>query len=68
MGTHVRRGKRDMGHTVTAGQVMIGAVATVLVYIAAGAVALWGVAHAVPTRQVLAGFEPINSAKRRVLL
>jgi citrate synthase len=57
-----------MGHTVTAGQVMIGAVATVLVYIAAGAVALWGVAHAVPTRQVLAGFEPINSAKPRVLL
>jgi hypothetical protein len=39
-----------------------------IMHIAAGAVALWGVAHAVPTRQVLAGFEPINSAKPRVLL
>jgi hypothetical protein len=43
-------------------------VATVLVYIAAGAVALWGVAHTVPTRQVLAGFEPIKPDNRRVLL
>lgn len=32
----------------------------VLAYVAAGPVALWGVAHAVPTRQVLAGFDPIT--------
>jgi hypothetical protein len=47
---------------------MIRAVATALVYIAAAAVALWGVAHAVPTHQVLAGFEPIKPDNRRVLL
>ncbi len=47
---------------------MIGAVATVLVYIAAVAVAMWGVAHAVPTRQVLAGSEPIKADNSRFLL
>ena len=31
-------------------------------------IALWGVAHAVPTAQVLAGFEPITADNRRVLL
>ncbi len=28
----------------------------VLAYLAAGLVALWGVSHAIPTRQVVAGF------------
>lgn len=42
--------------------------ATILVYFAAGLVALWGVAHAVPTPQVIAGFEPISSDNRRVIL
>jgi hypothetical protein len=40
----------------------------VLAYVAAGLVALWGVAHAVPTRQVVAGFGPITVDNRRVLL
>jgi hypothetical protein len=29
---------------------------------------VWGVAHAVPTRQVLAGFAPITAGNRRVVL
>jgi hypothetical protein len=37
-------------------------------YIAAAVTGLWGVAHAVPTRQVLAGFAPIAADNRRVLL
>src|SRR5512133_261331 len=37
-------------------------------YVAAGLVGLWGVAHAVPTRQVVAGFGPITVDNRRVLL
>jgi hypothetical protein len=45
-----------------------GAVGTALAYVTAFVVALWGVAHAVPTRQVLAGFEPITQDNRRVLL
>ncbi len=40
----------------------------ILVYLAAALVALWGVAHAVPTRQVIAGFEPITLDNRRVIL
>jgi hypothetical protein len=42
--------------------------AEVLAYLAAGLVALWGVAHAVPTRRVVAGFGPITVDNRRVLL
>ncbi len=41
---------------------------SVLAYIAAIAVGLWGVAHVAPTRQVLAGFAPITRDNRRVLL
>lgn len=40
----------------------------VLAYVAAGLVGLWGVAHAVPTRQVVAGFGPITVDNRRVIL
>jgi hypothetical protein len=43
-------------------------VSEVLTYVAAGLVGLWGVAHAIPTRQVLAGFEPITIDNRRVVL
>jgi len=39
-----------------------------LAYIAGAIVAAWGVAHAVPTRQVLAGLEPISTANRRIVL
>ena len=40
----------------------------ILAYIAGAVVAVWGVAHAVPTRQVLAGFEPVSSDNRRIIL
>ena len=39
-----------------------------LAYVVAGLVAAWGVAHAVPTRQVVAGFAPITPNNRRVLV
>jgi hypothetical protein len=39
----------------------------VLAYISAGLVAAWGVAHAVPTRQVLASFEPVTTDNRRII-
>lgn len=40
----------------------------VLAYAAAGVVALWGVAHAIPTRAVVSGFGRISADNRRVLL
>jgi hypothetical protein len=40
----------------------------VLAYLAGAIVALWGVAHAVPTRQVLAGFEPVTADNRRIVV
>ena len=39
----------------------------VLAYIAAALIAMWGIAHAVPTKRVVAGFEPITADNRRVL-
>jgi hypothetical protein len=42
--------------------------ATVLALLAAGVVGLWGVAHVIPTRNVLAGFAPITVDNRRVVL
>jgi hypothetical protein len=36
-------------------------------FIAAALIGLWGVAHAIPTRQVIAGFAPIETDNRRVL-
>lgn len=39
-----------------------------LAYIGAGMVGLWGVSHAIPTRQVVAGFGPISRDNRRVLI
>ena len=41
--------------------------AAVLAYVAAGLVGLWGVAHAIPTRQVVKGFEPIARDNRLIL-
>jgi len=43
-------------------------VAALLAYLAGAIVALWGVAHAVPTRQVLAGFEPVTTDNRRIVV
>jgi hypothetical protein len=40
----------------------------VLGYLAAGLVAVWGVAHAIPTRQVVAGFGAITRDNRLVIL
>ncbi len=48
--------------------VTLGAVTEVLAYIAAAIVAVWGLAHAVPTGQVLAGFEPVTADNRRIVL
>jgi hypothetical protein len=39
----------------------------ILVYAAAAIVFAWGVAHLVPTREVVAGFGDISIANRRVL-
>jgi hypothetical protein len=43
-------------------------VAALLAYVAGAIVAVWGVAHAVPTGRVLAGFEPISADNRRIVL
>jgi hypothetical protein len=42
--------------------------ATVFAVTAATLVTLWGVAHVIPTRQVLRGFEPIPIDNRRIIL
>jgi len=39
----------------------------VLAYIAAALIALWGIAHAVPIKRVVASFAPITADNRRVL-
>ncbi|HET9082310.1 MAG TPA: hypothetical protein VFO01_17570 [Trebonia sp.] len=39
----------------------------VLAYLSAALITAWGTAHAVPTRQVLAGFNPITSDNRRII-
>ncbi|HUO37831.1 MAG TPA: hypothetical protein VMU34_08320 [Mycobacterium sp.] len=41
--------------------------AHLLAYIAAALVAVWGIAHAVPTKRVVAGFAPITADNRRIL-
>jgi hypothetical protein len=48
--------------------VIVWDVAVILAYVAAAVVAVWGVAHAVPTSRVLAGFAPISRANRRIVL
>jgi hypothetical protein len=40
---------------------------TVLAYVSAAMVAVWGVLHAVPTGRVLAGFEPVSADNRRIV-
>lgn len=42
--------------------------AAALAYVAGIVVAVWGVAHAAPTRQVLAGFAPVTADNRRIVL
>jgi hypothetical protein len=43
-------------------------VVEVLAYIAAALIAVWGIAHAVPTRRVAASFAPITADNRRILI
>lgn len=38
-----------------------------LAFIAAALIGLWGVAHAIPTQQVVAGFAPIETDNRRII-
>jgi hypothetical protein len=45
-----------------------GSMGATLAYLAAAITGLWGVAHAVPTTQVVAGFQPITPDNRRVIL
>ncbi len=42
--------------------------AEVLAYVAAALVGLWGVSHAVPTREVVAGFEPTAVDNHRIIV
>jgi hypothetical protein len=39
-----------------------------LAYVAAALIGIWGIAHAVPTKRVVAGFAPITTDNRRVLI
>ena len=48
--------------------VIVGGMSAVLAYVAAVVIAAWGVAHAVPTRQVIAGFGPVSADNRRVIM
>ena len=41
---------------------------SVLAYTAAAVIALWGVAHAIPTSRVLAGLAPVTADNRRIVL
>jgi hypothetical protein len=38
-----------------------------LAYLSAGAIALWGIAHVIPTRQVVHGFGPISRNNQLVI-
>jgi len=39
----------------------------VLAYLGAALITAWGTAHAIPTRQVLAGFNPVSPDNRRII-
>jgi hypothetical protein len=41
--------------------------ATIMLYAGSVIITLWGIAHIVPTKQVVAGFEPLSADNRRVL-
>lgn len=47
--------------------VIIKAMRVILAYAAASVIAMWGVAHLIPTRQVVAGFGAISTDNRRVI-
>lgn len=67
MGTS--RGEGDLGpYRVVLVRSHDEAMAQVLAYLAAAVIAVWGVSHAMPTRQVVAGFEPTAVDNHRVIL
>ena len=49
-------------------RVTMANMAEVLAYVAAALVGLWGVSHAIPTCQVVAGFEPTTIDNHRVIV
>jgi hypothetical protein len=48
--------------------VTIWTVSAVLAYVAAALVTVWGLAHAVPTRRVVAAFGPVGADNRLVIV
>ena len=60
-------GRADRPCARQAAQRTIISVSTALACLAASFVALWGVAHAVPTRTVIADFGAISADNRRVI-
>jgi len=46
---------------------MIEGMGTALAYVAAAVVAVWGLAHVIPTRQVVAGFGGISADNGRII-
>jgi hypothetical protein len=47
--------------------VIVRHMSAILAYVAAGLVMAWGLAHAAPTRQVIAGFGPISAENRLII-
>jgi hypothetical protein len=43
-------------------------VSSILAFVSAAIIALWGVAHVIPTARVLAGFAPVTADNRLVIL
>jgi hypothetical protein len=39
----------------------------ILIYVGAGVITLWGIAHIAPTRSVVGGFEPTSQDNRRII-
>jgi hypothetical protein len=50
-----------------AGTLIIGGVSTALAYAAAAVIVVWGVAHVIPTRQVVASFGAISADSERII-
>ena len=63
------RGLATFRSRVAGGEARLsGDMGPTLAWIAAVVVAAWGVAHAIPTRAVVAGFEPVSADNRWVIL
>jgi len=42
-------------------------ISDVLLYVGAGVITLWGIAHIVPTKSVVSGFGPISQDNKRII-